>query len=81
MCLSCGLRSPAVYLPKLAKADYHGALLSVTKCKSPAFVGLSGIVLQESCNTFRIITKENAYKSALDTFFDSVLYTIYEVAA
>ena len=47
---------------KIARADWHGALLLVTKSTQPGLVGTSGIVLQETSNTFKIITKENRYK-------------------
>lgn len=49
--------------PKLLKADYHGAIITVSKSKCPGYVGLTGILLQETKNTFRIITKEDKMKT------------------
>lgn len=48
--------------PKLVKADLHGSLLSVRQSRNPCLVGLSGIVLYESENAFRVITKTNQVK-------------------
>ena len=35
----------------------------VSKSKCPGYVGLSGILLQETKNMFKIITKQNEIKS------------------
>lgn len=48
---------------KLLKADYHGALMTVKKSKCPSYVGVTGILLQETKNTMRLITKENVLKT------------------
>ncbi|KAI7851737.1 Rof/RNase P-like protein [Circinella umbellata] len=48
---------------KLLKADYHGAIIKVTKSSNPLLVGSTGIVIQETQNLFKIITKENKIKS------------------
>jgi ribonuclease P protein subunit POP4 len=47
---------------RITKADWHGALIQVVKSCSPGLIGTSGIILQETTNTFKIITKENRYK-------------------
>lgn len=39
----------------LIKADYHGAFVRVIQSKCPAFVGTSGIILQETMNTFVLV--------------------------
>lgn len=44
---------------KLVRADYHGAHLSVFSSKNPALVGLSGIVVQETKLTFKIINESD----------------------
>jgi ribonuclease P protein subunit POP4 len=36
---------------------------SVSKSKCPGYVGLTGILLQETKNVFKIITKQNEIKS------------------
>ncbi|KAI2590102.1 POP4 isoform 5 [Pan troglodytes] len=47
---------------KLLKADLHGAIISVTKSKCPSYVGITGILLQETKHIFKIITKEDRLK-------------------
>ncbi|EFA81896.1 RNase P protein subunit [Heterostelium album PN500] len=49
----------ALILPKLIKADLHGAVLQVSRSVCPSLIGQIGIVIQETENTFKIITKEN----------------------
>lgn len=48
---------------RLAKADYHGCLLMVARSKCPPHVGLKGIVLIETKNTFQIICEDDQIKS------------------
>ncbi|XP_046842716.1 ribonuclease P protein subunit p29-like [Xenia sp. Carnegie-2017] len=48
---------------KIIKADFHGAILTVSKSKCPSYVGLSGIMIQELKNVFKIITKQNELKT------------------
>lgn len=48
---------------RLLKADYHGAIFTVVRAKCPSFVGARGIVLQETENIFRVITKQNTLKA------------------
>lgn len=42
-------------------AHYIAILVSKSKC--PSYVGLSGIMIQELKNVFKIITKQNELKS------------------
>lgn len=44
---------------KLLHADYHGAKLAVVASNNPDLVGISGIVVQETKNTFKLINKDN----------------------
>ncbi|KAI9206428.1 RNase P/MRP, p29 subunit [Polychytrium aggregatum] len=53
---------PAVQA-KLAKADYHGSVLTVVKSKCPSYVGLSGICIKETENMFYLITSKDEYKA------------------
>ena len=68
---------------KLLKADYHGSCLTVQRSKCPSYVGVTGIVLQETRNTFKLITKENKVKcipkinSVFAVEIAGYLYTIY----
>jgi len=59
------LKSPSSYdhlHQQLLKADYHGCIMSVSQSKCPSYVGTTGIVLQETRNTFKIITKDDRLK-------------------
>uniref|UniRef100_A0A9L0K4H9 Ribonuclease P protein subunit p29 n=1 Tax=Equus asinus TaxID=9793 RepID=A0A9L0K4H9_EQUAS len=53
---------PQLIQAKLLKADLHGAIVSVTKSKCPSYVGVTGILLQETKHVFKIITKEDRLK-------------------
>ncbi|KAJ2486089.1 RNase P/RNase MRP complex subunit [Coemansia sp. RSA 2050] len=46
-------------LGRLMRADMHGAQLTVARAKCPNYVGVSGIVAQETKNVFRVITKDD----------------------
>ena len=48
---------------KIAKADYHGCLLMVTRSKCPSYIGAKGIVVLETKNTFQIICEDDKLKS------------------
>ncbi|KAF8986471.1 RNase P/RNase MRP complex subunit [Entomortierella lignicola] len=52
--------NPVAFTQKLLKADFHGALITVSRSKCPTYVGSSGIVAQETENVFNIITPSNA---------------------
>ncbi|KAE9396071.1 RNase P subunit p29-like protein [Gymnopus androsaceus JB14] len=54
--------SSASIHPKLLKADFSGSFVSVQTSKNPSLVGIQGIVIHESENTFVIITRENKTK-------------------
>lgn len=69
--------------PKLLRADYHGCILTVSRSKCPSYIGASGILLQETKNAFKIITKDDKLKmipkaSSLFTFeLGQFLFTIH----
>eukprot|EP01113_Clastostelium_recurvatum_P049981 TRINITY_DN9358_c0_g2_i1.p1 TRINITY_DN9358_c0_g2~~TRINITY_DN9358_c0_g2_i1.p1 ORF type:complete len:226 (-),score=23.61 TRINITY_DN9358_c0_g2_i1:63-713(-) len=44
---------------KLKKIDFHGAQIRITRSICPSLVGTTGIVLIETENTYKIITKDN----------------------
>ena len=54
--------------PKLAHADFHGAWITVVQSASPFLVGLSGIVIRDTENTFVIIKKSDD-KQKSETIF------------
>jgi len=47
---------------KLVKADFHGSIISVKQSKNPCLLGLKGIVILETENAFRVITKKDQIK-------------------
>ncbi|KAF9231366.1 RNase P subunit p29-like protein [Melanogaster broomeanus] len=47
---------------KLVKADLHGSLLTVRQSRNPCLVGLSGIVIHETENAFKVITRKDQLK-------------------
>ena len=47
---------------KLCRADYHGGFVTVTKTNNKSLAGISGYVLMESRNTFRIISPDNVVR-------------------
>ncbi|EJD06793.1 RNase P/MRP, p29 subunit [Fomitiporia mediterranea MF3/22] len=48
--------------PKLVKADFHGSILRVKQAKNPCLVGLSGIVVHETENAFKVISIKDQLK-------------------
>ncbi|XP_011094699.2 uncharacterized protein LOC105174335, partial [Sesamum indicum] len=43
-------------------ADLHGAVILVVQCKVPAYVGIHGIMVRETKETFGIITQDNKFR-------------------
>ncbi|KAI9341972.1 Rof/RNase P-like protein [Obelidium mucronatum] len=70
-------------LVKIVRADYHGAVFTVTQSKCKHFVGISGIMIKETDNMFYIITRENVVKgvpkakSNFSFVHDDNLFTLY----
>ncbi|XP_038050386.1 ribonuclease P protein subunit p29-like [Patiria miniata] len=48
---------------KLLRCDLHGSIMTVTKSKCPSYIGQCGIVVQESRNAFKMITKADVMKT------------------
>ncbi|KAF8063538.1 Rof/RNase P-like protein [Lyophyllum atratum] len=48
--------------PKLVKADFHGSIMTVRQSKNPCLVGISGIVIHETENAFKIVTQRDKMK-------------------
>ncbi|CAL7948873.1 unnamed protein product [Xylocopa violacea] len=59
---------------QLVKADFHGAKISVIGSKCPGLIGLSGIVIQDTKNTFKICGKDNIIRTIPK---DVVIMNIY----
>eukprot|EP01127_Copromyxa_protea_P000123 TRINITY_DN10124_c0_g1_i1.p1 TRINITY_DN10124_c0_g1~~TRINITY_DN10124_c0_g1_i1.p1 ORF type:complete len:240 (+),score=43.32 TRINITY_DN10124_c0_g1_i1:56-775(+) len=68
---------------KLLKADLHGALVKVTKTKCPSYLGVTGIIIQETTQTFKVITAQDKLvvlpkRGSIFTFlFHNEAITIY----
>ncbi|KAK5124070.1 hypothetical protein LTR85_002267 [Meristemomyces frigidus] len=48
--------------PMLVSADYHGALVEVTRSRCVSRVGLKGIVVKDTKFTFEVVTAQNELK-------------------
>lgn len=46
----------------LLGADLHGAILRVVECKVDSLIGLVGIMIRETAETFGIITQDNKFR-------------------
>lgn len=46
----------------ILKADFHGCFLTVSKSCCPSYIGATGIVIMETKNTFKFITKLDQVK-------------------
>lgn len=46
----------------LLTADLHGAILAVVESKVKSFIGVQGIMIRETLNTFGILTSENKFR-------------------
>ncbi|KAJ3354873.1 RNase P/RNase MRP complex subunit [Allomyces javanicus] len=57
--LVAGMADAALRAAAVAKADWHGAKVVVTRAKNPTLVGVSGIVVQESARTLKVVTEAN----------------------
>ncbi|KIJ62978.1 hypothetical protein HYDPIDRAFT_168910 [Hydnomerulius pinastri MD-312] len=60
---------------KLVKADYHGSILTVRQSRNPCLVGISGIVIHETENAFRIITRKDQLKRSSHFSCDCELFS------
>jgi len=47
---------------KLSKADFTGANLTITTAKNPSLNGISGLVIEETASTFRLVTPKSTVK-------------------
>lgn len=56
---------------RIGKADYHGCLLMVTRSKIPSLVGVKGIVVLETKNTFQIICEDDQLRGRMHFFLNS----------
>ncbi|VDM66782.1 unnamed protein product [Strongylus vulgaris] len=68
---------------RMLKADYHGALVLVAEAHNPTMVGIVGIILLETRQTFQLITKEDKYVvipkqgTALQFILDGRVFTLF----
>ena len=66
LCSTSGANQDLLH-QRIAKADYHGCLLMVTRSKCPSYIGAKGIVVLETKNTFQIICEDDKLKSKFST--------------
>ena len=52
------MKNPADLI-KLVKCDYHGACVTITSAKNCSLVGLTGIIIQETKLTLRLVDENN----------------------
>jgi len=57
------MSNPATMHAKLIKADLHGSMIKVYQSKNVSVLGLSGIVILDTENTFSIVTRQNKVKT------------------
>lgn len=48
---------------QLVKADFHGAKISIDRSICPSLVGVAGIVIQDTQNTFRVCGMDNVIRT------------------
>ncbi|XP_011698627.1 PREDICTED: ribonuclease P protein subunit p29 [Wasmannia auropunctata] len=48
---------------QLMKADFHGAKISIDRSRCPSLVGVMGIVIQDTKNTFRVCGMDNVIRT------------------
>ncbi|EFN80586.1 Ribonuclease P protein subunit p29 [Harpegnathos saltator] len=48
---------------QLIKADFHGAKITINKSRCPTLVGLEGIVIQDTKNSFKICGTDNTVRT------------------
>ncbi|KAM3721341.1 Ribonuclease P protein subunit [Dirofilaria immitis] len=60
---------------RVLKADYHGCMLMVAEAANPTQVGICGIVIRETKQTFMLITKHDRFLTIpkQDTIFQFAL--------
>jgi len=47
---------------RLIKADFHGAKITVDRSKCPTLIGITGILIQETENTMKLVTPDDKMK-------------------
>jgi len=46
----------------LIKADLHGAQITVIRSRCPAYIGTTGLIVQETKHLFKLVTETNRLK-------------------
>lgn len=59
----------------LLRVDLHGCRIRVVQSKCPTYVGIKGILIQDTKETFKIINKLDQVKSKLPTNLLAILET------
>ncbi|XP_065337846.1 ribonuclease P protein subunit p29 [Cloeon dipterum] len=67
----------------LQKADYHGAVVKVVRSRCLSLVGVKGIILMDTKNTFQIICEDNSVKtipkssSLFEVHLEDITFTVF----
>ncbi|XP_057340722.1 ribonuclease P protein subunit p29 [Microplitis mediator] len=48
---------------KIMKSDFHGAKVKVVKSKCPSLIDIQGIIVQDTKNTFRIVSEDDTVRT------------------
>ncbi|CAJ0593435.1 unnamed protein product [Cylicocyclus nassatus] len=68
---------------RMLKADYHGALVLVAEAHNPTMIGIVGIIVLETRQTFQLVTKADKYVvipkqgTALQFILDGRVFTLF----
>ncbi|VDO25148.1 unnamed protein product [Haemonchus placei] len=68
---------------RMLKADYHGALVLVAEALNPTMIGIVGIIILETRQTFQLIAKDDKYLvipkqgTALQFILDGRVFTLF----
>jgi len=60
--MKAAMPSAAGMHAKLVKADFHGSIMTTRRSKNASLVGVSGIIVQETENTFKVVTRKDKLK-------------------
>ncbi|XP_024947312.1 ribonuclease P protein subunit p29 isoform X2 [Cephus cinctus] len=51
------------YMKHMLDADFHGAIITISRSKCPSLVGITGIIIQDTKGTFRVLGKDNIIRT------------------
>jgi len=63
---------------RLCRADYHGALVKVSKAPNVSLLGIEGFVVMETRNTFHVISAENVLRRKMQASLSELATTFFQ---